>query len=146
MSSNSTSYNNGQQMQVNTNLAKLFPYGKELKSYNYTNATGAQKTWLAGTVMGVVKATGKVLPCVSTAVDGSQYPIGVLARDYVVEDTETVAMAIAIRGDVRTDMVLLQGAETLSTVLGDRRLGEILEDRLILRSVSNNTKFDNAIV
>ena len=145
MSANEVVSNNGQQMQVRTNLAKLFPFDKEIKKYTYTNASGDEVTLQAGTVMGVIAATGKVVPLASAAVDGSANPIGVLAQDYTVADATTVTVGVAIRGEVRRDMILLQGADTLSTVISLRRIEERLEDRLIIRGVTSMTNYDNEI-
>lgn len=148
MSSNSTTFNNGQQMQIQTNLAKLFPFDKEMKSYDYNNSTYDTEALLAGTVMGVIAATGKVVPMTSGATDGSQYPIGILARDYSVEAGDTVSVAIVVKGWVRQDMLLLQGSDTLSTVVEDKRIFERIGSDsvgILIISATNCTNFDNEI-
>lgn len=49
----------------------------KLVTQNYIVASGAGVV-TRGTPMGVVTATGKVIPSVSTAVDGSEKPVGLL--------------------------------------------------------------------
>lgn len=150
MSSNNTQFSGNNRMQVNTNLAKVFPFKKELKNYSYTNSTGVTKTWLAGTVMGVVAATGKVLPVASAAVDGSAIPIGVLAKDVTVADGVTINVPVAVHGThVREDMLLFQGADTISTnVLIAANYGMRYREHLITRGIlpipaSNAVTTDN---
>ncbi len=126
MSSNSVSFNNGQQLQVNTNLAKLFPFEKEMLLYQYTNSGYVDKTLPAGTVMGVVANTGEVVPCVSTANNGSQWPVGILARDYTIVAGESNNVSIMVKGWVRKDMLIFQGSETIQTAFSNRRFFELL--------------------
>lgn len=149
MSSNQVTYNNGRQIQVNTNLAKLFPYGSENRQlYAYTNSTYIQAILLAGTVMGVVATTGQVKPMTSAAVDGSQFPIGILAQDYTVEAGDEMNVSIMVKGSVRRDMILLQGSDTLSTVVSSRRIFERIGSDsvgiLIVTAISC-TNYDNAL-
>jgi len=146
MSSNSVDFNNGTQLQVNTNLAKLFPYVKEQKQYLYTNSTYVDATILAGTVMGVIATTGKVVPMTSGASDGSQFPIGILAQDYTVEAGSTSSLSIMVQGWVRQDMILLQGSDTLSTVVSSRRIFERIGSDscgIIIVSTVNATNYEN---
>ena len=90
MSENSVAFNNGQQMQVNTDLSKIFIWRNDYRKYPYNNSAYDAVTLPAGTLMGVVAATGWVKPLVSTANDGSQFPVGVLAQDYTVEGGDLV--------------------------------------------------------
>lgn len=146
MSSNSVGFNNGQQMQVNTNLAKLFPYEKEFKQYNYTNSTYDTIDLPAGTVMGVVAATGKVVPMTSGASDGSQFPMGILGEDYSIEGGDTISVAIMVKGWVRQDMLLLQGSDTLLTIVSSRRIFERIGSDsvgILIISAVNATNLEN---
>ncbi len=146
MSSNSVGYNNGQQMQVNTNLAKLFPYIKEQKQYVYTNSGYVDAALLAGTVMGVIAVTGKVVPMTSAATDGSQFPIGILAQDYTIEAGLSSSLSIMVQGWVRQDMILLQGSDTLSTIVSDRRIFERIGSDscgILIQSTVNATNYEN---
>lgn len=148
MSSNNVVFNNGQQMQVQTNLAKLFPFEKEFRQYSYNNSTYDPITLSAGTVMGVIATTGLVVPMTSAASNGSQFPIGILAEDYTIDEGTTVSMAIMVRGRVRQDMILLQGSDTLSTVVSSRRIFERIGSDsvgILIIGATNCTIFDNTL-
>jgi hypothetical protein len=148
MSNNTTAFNNGQQLQVNTNLAKLFPYEKEFKQYNLTNSGYDPVTYPAGTVMGVISATGQVIPLKSGAADGSQFPVGVLAQDYTIEDGATASVAICVSGWVRADMLVFDGSDTVATIVSGRRLFERIGGDtvgILLITPSNCTTFDNQL-
>lgn len=150
MSYNSVSFNNGQQLQVNTNLAKLFPFGMNgVRNYVYTNSTYVSGvTWLAGTVMGVISGTGKVTPLTSVATDGSQFVVGILAMDIIVDSGETLNVPILTEGWVREDMILLQGSDTLQTVISGRRIYEKIGGEsvgIFIQGVKNATDFTNQL-
>lgn len=146
MSSNSVSYNNGQQMQVNTNLAKLFPFGKESVQYTINNSTYADVTHPAGTVMGVVSATGLVKPMTSGASDGSEFAMGILMEDYTVPASDSINVAVMVKGEVRSDMCILQGSDTLETVVSGRRVFEtLLAAGVFPRGTRNATNYENQL-
>lgn len=149
MSINTVVFNNGQQLQVNTNLAKLFPFGSENRLvYAYTNSTYVQQTISAGTVMGVVATTGQVKPMTSAAVDGSQFPMGILSEDYTIEAGAVMNMSIMVKGRVRQDMLLLQGSDTLSTVVSSRRIFERIGSDsvgILIIPVTSATNYENPL-
>jgi len=150
MSENTVSYNNGQQLQVNTNLAKLFPFDKEMVPYVYTNSTYDDQTLVAGTVLGVISASGEILPFESDASDGSQYPCLILARDYVVPAGESMNLFCVFKGWVRFDMLVFtkEGDDTETVIAcgaNDRRVYEILTDRFVLQNTVNGTNYDNQL-
>lgn len=149
MSSNIQNYLSDRQLQVNTNLAKLFPYGSEDRQvYVYTNSTYVTQTLPAGTVMGVVNATGQAVAMTSGAADGSQFPVGILAQDYTVLAGAQVNISIMVKGQVRVDMIILQGVDTLSTIVSGRRIFErIGADTvgILIDSVTSCTNFENSL-
>jgi hypothetical protein len=147
MSSNTININNGQQLQVNTNLAKLFIGKKEIVMYQFTNGGGAPVDIAAGSVLGVVSANGKVKVVDSTAVDGSQLAFGVLAEDYNVAAGATINVAVAISGsEVRRDLLIFGGTDTISTVVSSRRHFEWLILAGILHFPADGaTGYDNTI-
>lgn len=148
MSSNSIVFNNSQQMQIQTNLAKLFPFEKEFRQYAYNNATYDPITLPAGTVMGVIAATGYVVPMTSAASNGSQFPIGILAEDYTIDEGDTINMAVMVRGRVREDMLILQGSDALTTVVSSRRIFERIGSDsvgILIIGATNCTTFDNTL-
>lgn len=86
------------------------------RTETYTNSTGSAATLLAGTVMGRVAATKLIVPLLSTATDGSQIPIGVLAATYIVADTASQQITYCIGGDVDANaLVFSNGTDTLAT-------------------------------
>lgn len=144
MSSNSVPFNNGQQLQVNTNLAKLFPFEKNFLQYTFINHSYSDVTLDAGTVMGVVGSTGEIKPCRSTNTDGSQTPVGILGREYVVEGGDTATVQVMVNGWVRKDMLVFQGSETVETTVSSRRFLELLLAAGIFpQTTENNTNYEN---
>lgn len=138
--------NTGQQAIIEYDLNKIFIWENRYVKANYTNSTYASVTMLAGTVMGRVSATGKIIPLVSTASDGSQFPVGILAENVTVEAGDTEELTICNYGDVVEDKIILSGSETLETVVSSRRLRDrIAADTAGIRIVTSteNTKSDN---
>jgi hypothetical protein len=146
MSSNSVVYNNGQQVIVNFDVSKIFVWNNRYIDANHTNSTYDDVQLYAGTLMGRVSATKEVVPCDTTATDGSQYPIGVLAEDRLVAAGDVASLSICVEGDVVKDKIILSGTDTMDTVLS----GKILYDRIGSDSVgiklvesTEMTGFDN---
>lgn len=106
---------NGSQIKVNYDIAKMFIWDNRYTTAVYT-AGGSNVTIPAGTVMGRIAATGKIVPMTAAAVDGSAIPVGILANDYTVLANATVNMYICIGGDVVEDMIICNGG-TLDTVV-----------------------------
>lgn len=76
----------------------------KLITTNVTFATGAAVVY-RGTVMGIVTATGKVIPSVETAADGSQVPVGIAVDTYDVT-TGDAAGAVYQMGEFNFSKVL----------------------------------------
>lgn len=147
MSSNSQSFYNGQQMQVNTNLTKLFPFNKEFIPYTINNSTYGDITLQAGTIMGVVTNTGLASPTISTSNDGSQNAMAILGKDYVVPAQSSITVSLMCLGYVRKDMVIFfNGTDTLSTVIGGKRVFEtLLAAGVFLQNTRNATNYENQL-
>jgi hypothetical protein len=111
-------------VKVTTDTSKLALFNNETDSADYTNGTGAEIDIPAGTVLGVINASGKVALLTSAAVDGSQFPVGVLAQDHTVANGATVSLTYIISGDVDVSKIVLQGSDTLNTVVSGRRIRE----------------------
>lgn len=122
MSSQTVSLNTGNQAIIKTETAKIFLWDNRFEDADYTNGGGAPVTLLAGTVMGRISASGKIVPLTSAAVDGSQLPVGILNDDWTVAAGATQKMSICVSGDVAEEKILLQGGDTLETVVSSRRL------------------------
>jgi hypothetical protein len=146
MSKQEVILNNGQQMIVNTDLAKIFVWDNRFESANYTNSTYDPVTLPAGTLMGKISATQEIVPLTSAASDGSQFPVGVLNQTSVIAAGATVALAYCVSGDVVESGVILQGADTMATVISGRSIRDrIGADTVGVKLVGSieMTGFDN---
>lgn len=112
----------------NYNTSKIFVFDNRFETAEYTNPENDEVTLLKGTVMGRVSGTNKILPLESNASDGSQYPIGILADDYVVDYTETATLTFCKSGDVvQRKIVFANGTDTVETVVSGRTLGDRIQ-------------------
>jgi hypothetical protein len=150
MSSQTTPVNTNSQMTVNTDLSKIFLWNNRYDKAQYTNGTGAAVTLLAGTVLGRITASGKLLPLKSAPAigeEGSEIPLGILAHDVTVANGATVDLSYCVAGDVAQEKIILQGADTLDTVISARRIRDrITGDTMGIKLVSGTemTAFDNS--
>jgi hypothetical protein len=118
MSSANQVLNNGQQAITNYNTAKIFIYNNRFQNETYINSGYVAVSIPSGTVMGRIASTGTVVPMTSGATDGSQKPMGVLACDLTnIAASASVAISVCIAGDVAKEQLVLQGADTLTTVV-----------------------------
>ena len=137
--------NNGQQLTVNTDTSKIFLWNNRFDKGSYTNSTYDAVTILAGTVLGMTTA-GALVPFTSGASNGSQYIVGVLNEDHVLEAGETKEVYFCVSGDVAEEMLLFQGSDDLETVVGGRRVREkIGADTIGINLIASQdlTKYDN---
>lgn len=139
------------QAQVNTDTAKIFVWNNRFTeaAINYENSTYDDITWPAGTVMGRIASTNKVVPLTSAASDGSQFPVGILAQDVTIEAGDTLAqnVTICVEGDVNENLIDLQGSDTLATVISARTIRDrIGADTVGIKLVATTemTSFDNS--
>jgi hypothetical protein len=114
--------NNGQQAHITTDTSKIFIWNPRTTDANYTNNSGGQKVLLAGTLFGRISATEILLPLVTGAADGSQFPLGILMHDITVEDTESAVLTIAVSGDVAEEQLIIDAGDDLSDVISGRTL------------------------
>lgn len=121
---------------------------------DYANISGALETVEYGTVMGRVNATQKLVPCVSTAVDGSQQPVAILLEkltDIAIAGTVDQVL-VCDSGDIDSANIVFQnGTDTLDTPVtstgGDVKT---MKDFLIQNgngfeflTVTDSSEFDN---
>lgn len=109
-------------------------------------APAADVTLTDGQLMGKVAATGKLLELKSAATDGSQIPYGVLVGNQSILTGETPIFSVCVSGDVAMEKVVLNGSDTLATVIAtrsiqDRILGDTLGVKLI--DATEMTQADN---
>lgn len=134
------------QIYTDYNFEKAFIFDNEFIRGQYTNSTGSEVTLSIGRVMGRISASGLFLPLVSTASDGSQFPVGILAENVTVANNATVNINICVKGDVNQNVLSFASSETLDTVISGRRLRDrIAADTQGIRIVPTveNTRFDN---
>lgn len=136
------------QLTVTFDVSKVFIRNNDYKSFDYTNGSGATVQLNGGALMGQINASGKVKPLVSTAVDGSQFPIGILATDYVVPDGATVSVRVCTKGSVVKSKVLFDQTvpDTMLTVVSGRTLeARIAADTvgILLIDSTENSDYDN---
>lgn len=147
MSSQSTPLNNSNMAIVNTERAKTFIWNNRYQKAQYTNGTGDAVTIPVGKLLGKVNASGKVLPLASAAVDGSQYPVGINAEERVVPNGATVELTYCVSGDVAKEKVVLEGADTLATVVDGRTIAERIGADTVginLVAATEMTDYDNS--
>lgn len=139
--------NNGQQSINNYDTSKIFIWRNRFKTVNYVNGTPGEITLLPGTVMGRVNATGKVDALQSSAADGSQYPLGILAQTVTLAAGANADVSICDEGDVDEDkVVFIDDYDTLDTIVDGRLIRDrINSDTVGVRLVSSTelTGYDN---
>jgi hypothetical protein len=147
MSANEQVLNTGNQAITNYDTSKIFLWNNRYINAPFTAEGYDDTTLLAGTVMGRVASTNEVVPMESNASDGSQFPIGILAKDYNIAGGDTVDLAICVGGDVAEEKVLFaRNGDGFSTVVSsrtirDRIAGDTLGIKLVLGT--EMTAFDN---
>ena len=139
--------NTDSQVQINTDVSKIFVWQPRSEVGDYTNNSGGDLELKAGTLMGRISATNILLPLVSTAIDGSKFPVGVLMHDISVLSLGTAKLTFAVSGDVAEEKLILGGADTLATVIDARTLRDrIGSDTVGIKLVSADelTEYDNS--
>lgn len=147
MPSQSTVLNGSNMAIINTETAKIFIGENRYKTSQYTNGGGGPVTIPAGKLLGQINATGKVAPLTSGAVDGSQFPVGVNVEERTVAAGVTVDLTYCVGGDVAEDKVVLDGADTLNTVVTGRTIRQrIASDTLGINLIVSKelTSYDNS--
>ena len=129
-------------------VSKIFVFSNRYESGVLLNASGAIKSFVPGTLMGRVTASGKLVPVASAAADGSQFPVGILktaADDLAIAGEKTVNVCIS--GDVVELKVILDGADTMDTIIDARPIKDrIAADTMGIKLVDSFelTGVDNA--
>lgn len=147
MSTQTVILNNGQQAILDTDTSKIFLWDNRFETGNRTNSTYVDENLVAGTVMGRVSATQKLVPLQSDAADGSQTPVGILNKDWVILAGVTQAVSICVAGDVAEEkLIFTKAGDDLDTVISGRSLrdrigGDTVGVKLV--SSTENTGVDN---
>lgn len=125
-------------MQVNNyDYSMLILFNPTSDTGNVTNSSGSTETLKLGTLIGRVAATGLLVAQVSTATDGSQVPIGVLAATYTIANGATQSVIYIKAGELNSGMIIYGGSDTSATSITDNSthlgtIGDILSGKGIL--------------
>lgn len=146
MSINNQPLNNGSQAITNYDLAKIFIWNNRYETGLYTNSVYTTETLLAGTIMGRVGSTNQLVKCFASANDGSQFPIGVLADNYVIPEGVVTSITMCIKGDVVADKLIFEEGDALNTVVngsGNRTILDLLQTYVKVVNNTEMTDYDN---
>lgn len=127
MSTATTTQNTDNTLWTDYDFAKLFIWDNRYAKATYTNPTGSEVVLVPGTLLGKITASGKLLPLVAAAGDGSNIPVGVLAQGATVAIAASVDLFYCTQGDVAAGLLIFNAAETLDTVVTGRTLGDRLK-------------------
>lgn len=105
------------QLVTNYDVSQVFLGNNFYKDFSYTNSTGSTVDLAVGTLMGQILATAKILPNISSATDGSEQPMGILAEAASVANGATVTLSLVIGGRVNQNKLTLGAGDTLNTVV-----------------------------
>lgn len=146
MSTAVTTTNTSNQLTVNYDTSKIFLWAPKYQPGVLTNLSGGDLTYPAGTLIGRISANQEFAVLTSGAVDGSQLPVGVLAHDVFIADTESADISIGVGGEVAEEKIIFDGADDFDTVVSGRSLRDrIAADTVGIKLVTSteNTRFDN---
>ena len=139
--------NTGNQAHIDFDVSKIFIFNNRYEKGTFLNASGGIKSFVPGTLLGKITASGKIIPLVSGAADGSNIPVGILLteiKDLADAGEESVNYCIA--GDVAEEKVVLDAGDNLGTVISGRTINDrIIADTMGIKLVASDelTGFDN---
>ncbi len=80
-----------------------FDRARDRVTLDGSSAHGLGQTYYAGTVLGIITATGKYIPSTNGASDGSQHAIAILGEDIYDIAADTVVAVLARDAEVRDE-------------------------------------------
>ena len=131
---------------ADTDRSKTFIFNNEFETGTLLNASGGELTYKVGTLLGRVSASNKLVPMASAANNGSQYPIGVLAEEVTLANNAEQSINFCIAGEVNVASLVLDGTDTLTTVISGRTIGDRIKSDtkgISLRTIEDSTFYDN---
>lgn len=115
-------------LHVEYDVAKTFVFdNRYVGNQTLLNASGGVLSIPVGTLLGRVSASLKLVPLAAAATDGSEKPFGILATgqtDMAIAGEANVN--VCVFGDVVESKVVLNGAETMDTLIGGVRIGDLI--------------------
>lgn len=135
------------QVITNYDLSKVFLLNNRYQTGSYTNSGYTAILLPQGTVLGRIAATRAIVPLVSTASDGSQFPIGILSQDYIVQPGAVTSLMYGVCGDVAQEEIgFINGTDTFNTIVSGRTLFDRIQCDsvgLFIKASVDLTDYDN---
>lgn len=116
------------QLFVGTNSSQIFLGNNLTANESYVNNSDYDPITLEkGTLMGRIAGTDILTPCISSATDGSEQPVGVLMQDLTIDDGDTKKACICTGGRVAAEKVVLyHPTESLNTQVDGVRYKDLI--------------------
>jgi len=135
------------QLIVTEQVKRIFLFGNTTVDGVYKNITLAAESVKIGQLMGKVASTGKWTICKSGATDGSQIPRAICPVEITdAAAAEEVLVSLIDGGEVIKQGIVLDGTDTLDTLVGGIRIEDLLitnSRSLSLKSVADTSGFGN---
>lgn len=131
----------------NYDTTKIFLRDNKFEVGSFTNADLYDDVTLqAGTLLGRVASTNKLVIFNASGSDGSQFPVGVLAEGKVVGEGETVNLTFCTGGEISKGKIILPSGVTFNTVVSGKTVNDRIKSDtagIILVQADQLTGFDN---
>lgn len=133
---------------TNYDYSKVFKTSFKQVIVSYTNGSGAEVAIQPGMLFGRISATGKGAILASAAVDGSQFPLGIVPDEFykVVANGATVNIVLGVTGMVDESKIIFDGTDDLDTVIDGRQLRDLIPastEGISLESFNSLNAVDN---
>lgn len=102
--------------------SKLFSTNFKTIEGTYTNSSGDEVTLEVGQLFGRAHASGLLAILASGSSDGSQIPLGINLTSVTVANGASATIQLAVTGRVDETKIVLDGSDTLDTVVDNRRI------------------------
>ncbi len=142
----SSELQNQNQSITDYDFSKLFKTAFKVVKMNFTNGTGAELALLPGMLFGRVSADLKGAILKSASVDDSEVPFGVLVTQVTLAIAASTVVEVAVTGMVDKALLLLDGADTLDTLINGRTIGDTIPattEGITLEDFNELVNFDN---
>jgi len=149
---------NNNSQATNFDTSKFLLGNNSFIDANITAGSSAVIALLEGEVMGRIASTQKLTPCVPTATDGSQIPVGICVSGKTVAKSATESIRLVNKGEIAEAkinfstsvtldslVVILDGESTPAANNNSRSIRDYLNDLgLVLQGGDELTGYDNA--
>lgn len=125
------------QLFVGTDVSKILLGDNVTQKEEYVNNSSYDPISLpAGTVMGRISDTDIIVPCVSTATDGSEQPIGILIEDRSIDSGDTVNAHICNGGKVAAEKIsFYHPTDSLNSQVGGVRFKDLIQRNTTIKLI-----------